>query len=57
MQLSREGMIAAVGSAALSGLIAAAMGLMYGLESIVLVVLVVLSALGGAYFGYRSRAQ
>ena len=57
MQLSREGMIAAVGSAALSGLIAAAMGLMYGLESIVLVVLVVLSALGGAYFGYRSQAQ
>ncbi len=51
----RDGAIYALGSAVISSLIAAAVGIIYGLPTITLLVLVALVALGAGYFGYKSR--
>lgn len=51
----RDGAIYAIGSALLSSLIAAAAGIIYGLPTITLLVVVGLTALGAGYFGYKSR--
>lgn len=49
--------IFAAGSSLLSALIAGAMGRIYGVHPTLLIVMIVVSALGGAWFGYRSGQQ
>jgi hypothetical protein len=51
----RDGLIYGIGGAFFSALIAGAAGTIYGLPTITLLALIALAALGGGYFGYRSR--
>jgi len=52
---SRDGLIYGIGSGLFSALLAGAAGTIYGLPTVTLLIMVALAALGGGYFGYRSR--
>ncbi|HYF63935.1 MAG TPA: hypothetical protein VD886_14030 [Herpetosiphonaceae bacterium] len=54
---SREGLIYGIGSGVFSALLAGAAGTIYGLPTVTLLAMVILAALGGGYFGYRSRMR
>ena len=53
--MQREAVIAALGSSVISAALAAGLGLIYGLDAVILITMMLLSAIGGAWFGYRSR--
>lgn len=54
---SRDGLIYAIGSGLFSALLAGAAGTIYGLPTATLLAMTALAALGGGYFGYRSRMR
>lgn len=51
----REGLIYALGSGFFSALLAGGAGIVYGINSVTLLVMIGLAALGGGFYGYRAR--
>ncbi len=53
----RDGLVYALGSGFFSALIAGGAGRVYGINATTLVVMIVLAALGGGFYGYRARMK